>query len=62
VRHEDARDVQFLVKLTQPAAQFETHLGIERAEGSSSSSTFGSMASARASATRCLCPPLSWLG
>ena len=30
--------------------------------GSSSSSTFGRTASARASATRCCCPPESWKG
>ena len=53
VGDEEAGDVDFVVQFAQPAAQPLTHLGVERPNGSSSNSTFGSIASARAKATRC---------
>ena len=33
VRHEDARDMQFIMQAPQPAAQFLAHLGVKRTEG-----------------------------
>ena len=51
VRDEDAGDVQLVVQAPQPAAQLLAHLGVERPNGSSSSSTLRLHASARASAT-----------
>ena len=42
--------MDLVVQIAQPAPQFLAHLRVERAEGSSSSNTRGSMASARASA------------
>jgi hypothetical protein len=50
------------VQVAQPAPQFDADLGVERAERLVEHSTLGSMASARAKATRCFCPPDSWSG
>ena len=62
VRDEDAGQVDLVVQPAEPLPQLLPHPGVERPNGSSNSSTFGSMASARARATRCRWPPESWCG
>jgi hypothetical protein len=57
VGDEDPGDSGLVVQAAQPAAQFLAHLGVEGAEGLVQQQALGSMASARASATRCRCPP-----
>jgi hypothetical protein len=62
VRHQHAGNVQFVVQPPQPAPQLLRTFASSAPNGSSSSSTLGSMASARASATRCRWPPESCEG
>ena len=59
VRDEHAGNVNFVVQTAEPAAEFLPNFSVEAPNGSSNSSTFGSMASALASATRCRWPPES---
>ena len=58
---QDDRDAEFTVEVLQ---QGKDLLGGLRIQGvaSSQSRTSGSLANARAIATRCFCPPLSWEG
>ena len=51
-----------VVQLAQPAAQLLAHLGVQRAERLVEQQQRGSIASARASATRWRWPPESWAG
>ena len=57
VRHEHRRRVDLLVQLAQPRAQLCRTFTSSAPNGSSSSSSRGSTASARASAIRCRWPP-----
>ena len=63
VRHQQAGHVDLVVQPAQPAAQALPHLGVERAERFvEQQHACGSIASARASATRCRWPPESCEG
>jgi len=62
VRDEDRGEAGLFVNFAQPAAQILRTRASSAPKGSSSSSTRGSMASARASATRWRWPPESCAG
>ena len=59
VGDEQAGDAELAVQLVEPAAQVLAHLRVERAERLVEQQHLGCGASARASATRCRCPPES---
>jgi hypothetical protein len=57
MRHQNEGDAHLPLQPDQFHLHLLAHLLVQRAQGSSSSSTLGFRISARASATRCRCPP-----
>ncbi len=62
VGYEQARDMDFVVKSTQPGSQLVANLGVERTEWLIQQQYLGPRRKRRASATRCRWPPESCEG
>ena len=62
VRDHDGGDAEPALQILDLVAQPQPHARIERGERLIEQEQPGDVASARASATRCCCPPDSWTG